>query len=356
MHLNASQILPLLAAFALIEPFVNARTIPGAGGLEDEKQSCGVGPCEVVRDVPGSLHVRVPESPENSGGNPHNQDAPGSHGLWESPPIWNPPGQSHTGPSKPRPKSLNERKPPVTPDDPLPIHEYVEKGKAVRSKLTEAISGKKPDTKEPSVDDYYEVVNKTNQRIELEPQALKGRVGGVEKENTFTTITVQNDIKLFKNPSRLDYQPVHEANYSPGLKLIQIEQIDPSSDHLPDALRSSYSETTFQNWQSVSGKKVMELKWVSHNMIKNKGTQSVIEVARREFNASKNDEYTFHPSSDAKMNDAFNSLSGTDDVRGIYDMLANHHNALGNLEVIGIHTYPSAKYLLIELGSAGAKH
>ncbi|KAM5430461.1 hypothetical protein McanMca71_007223 [Microsporum canis] len=404
MHLNAAKVLQLLAASTLIEPFVVARATLG-GDLEVINRPCEFETCkdgQILPELPRSIAVDLgtrappvirPGGAGKPGGGKPGSGEPGSGAPGSSKPGSSKPGSSKPGSSKPgsgapggRPDESNgpgqpgsdapaENRPsPGTSDEnprpgdssrqqpgpfedripppdakALKFEEYGEKGKRVRDVLEEAISTHKPDVTKPPIDRFYKIERSKNQMAALEPAKLAETIGGAKDDKSFTHIQVTNNKDLFIHPVS-DTVPIHEALYSPKLKAIQIKESYSRRDYLPDGTRATYSELTFQNWKSVAGDNVKDLKWVVQDTILNEGTWNTIAAARQAIKVTEG-EAVFVPSKPGSaMDNAFNSLSGTENVRGTWFMLADHHTELGGLKVVGIRTYDSPFYLLIEIG------
>ncbi|KAM5474297.1 hypothetical protein MauCBS54593_001871 [Microsporum audouinii] len=365
MHLNAAKVLQLLAASTLIEPFVVARATLG-GDLEVINRPCEFETCkdgqilpELPRSIAVDLGTRAPPVIRPGGAGKPGGGKPGSGAPGGRPDESNGPGQPGSdapAENRPSPGTSDENPRPgdssrIPPPDAkaLKFEEYGEKGKRVRNVLEEAISTRKPDVTKPPIDRFYKIERSKNQMAALEPAKLAETIGGAKDDKSFTHIQVTNNKDLFIRPVS-DTVPIHEALYSPKLKAIQIKESYSRRDYLPDGTRATYSELTFQNWKSVAGDNVKDLKWVVQDTILNEGTWNTIAAARQAIKVTEG-EAVFVPSKPGSaMDNAFNSLSGTENVRGTWFMLADHHTELGGLKVVGIRTYDSPLYLLIEIG------
>ncbi|EAS27680.2 uncharacterized protein CIMG_10285 [Coccidioides immitis RS] len=216
--------------------------------------------------------------------------------------------------------------------------------------LDQAISSNKPNVNRPKLDKLYHV-SKDKVDADFTLPELHDKIGVVKdtSKTIFTRITVRNDEGLFKEKITTD--DIHQAVYFPEARTIQVKESFAMKDVLPDDVRLKWSEITFQNWKSVAGNNVKDLKYILRDTIINEGTSDTITQARLNLKIPEDDPAAFHPSTPGSaMDNAFNSLAGTPNVRSVWHMLADHHREFGDLKIVKIHTYAYDSFLLIELG------
>ncbi|KMU90818.1 hypothetical protein CIHG_08622 [Coccidioides immitis H538.4] len=367
MRLTVSKALHLLAVLAFLEQIVFSRRIPE--GFADAKRTCDIEPCEVNKRLPGSPHgavadlrIRAPPPPPvrppvgRPGGkppnNPHHVGKPGGNGPGGKRPsigIPHEPPARPGSPPEPRPGPYEPRKAPAD-ELPLPFEAYGAKGRVAMRVLDQAISSNKPNVNRPKVDKLYHV-SKDKVDADFTLPELHDKIGVVKdtSKTIFTRITVRNDEGLFKEKITTD--DIHQAVYFPEARTIQVKESFAMKDVLPDDVRLKWSEITFQNWKSVAGNNVKDLKYILRDTIINEGTSDTITQARLNLKIPEDDPAAFHPSTPGSaMDNAFNSLAGTPNVRSVWHMLADHHREFGDLKIVKIHTYAYDSFLLIELG------
>ena len=109
-----------------------------------------------------------------------------------------------------------------------------------------------------------------------------------------------------------------------------------------DAQRLSWSELTFQRWNEIAGDATKDLKYVIRQYVTNQGTKATMKLAHEKLNFDLNKEGIFYPSDrGSDMDKAFQALAGTDNAKGVFYMLGDHHEAFGDLKVVRIHTWPT---------------
>lgn len=118
----------------------------------------------------------------------------------------------------------------------------------------------------------------------------------------------------------------------------------------PEDTRLRWSDITFEGWKEHAGDDVKNLRWIVRNNIINPGTSATIReaIGRVGGKADKRVEFSPDPNN-SNMNEAFTALAGTPNVKGVYHMLADHHNEMGGLKVKKIYAF-GANMLLIGLG------
>ncbi len=119
--------------------------------------------------------------------------------------------------------------------------------------------------------------------------------------------------------------------------------------------RLPWSELTFQRWKGMAGAGVADLKWVLRQGVVNPDTVSIMTEAHARLLYSESGHAVFNPSKEnPTMKEAFSALAGTDNGKGVFYMLADHHRELRNLRVVKIHTWPAANgrppSMALELG------
>nr|KMM71519.1 hypothetical protein CPAG_07826 [Coccidioides posadasii RMSCC 3488] len=357
MRLTVSKALHLLAVLAFLEQSVFSRRIPEE--FADAERTCDIEPCEgrasSVKEPLGLLLSSVrrrSEDPEGSSKYPHHVGKPGGNGPGGKGPSIGIPHEPPARPGSPPEPRSGPYEPRKAPSDelPLPFEAYGAKGRVAMRVLDQAISSNKPNVNRPKVDKLYHV-SKDKVGADFTLPELHDKIGVVnDKSKTiFTRITVRNDEGLFKKEISAD--DIHQAVYFPEARTIQVKESFAKKDVLPDDVRLKWSEITFQNWKSVAGNNVKDLKYILRDTIINQGTSDTITQARLNLKIPEDDPAAFHPSTPGSaMDNAFNSLAGTPNVRSVWHMLADHHREFGDLKIVKIHTYAYDSFLLIELG------
>ncbi|PGG95549.1 hypothetical protein AJ79_09991 [Helicocarpus griseus UAMH5409] len=130
---------------------------------------------------------------------------------------------------------------------------------------------------------------------------------------------------------------IYHTSFSRQAGLIVVhEKFRDRDEKKNDPDRMKWSEVTWQNWKEVAKGDVGRLKAVVEQNIINTGTKDKIELAKKQT-CQEGTIAEFHPDKkNTNMDDAFEMLSGTDNVKGVIYMLADHHKELGGKKVTKI--------------------
>ena len=150
---------------------------------------------------------------------------------------------------------------------------------------------------------------------------------------------------------------VNQCSYRPAAKTIIVDSsFRRNDDPKADADRLTWSELTFQRWTELAGDSTKDLKYVIRQHIGNQETQTTMKTAHNNLKIALDTKGEFYPSApNSNMDNAFRALAGTDNAKGVFYMLADHHNAFNDLQVVKIHTWPIATReswpaMVLELG------
>ncbi|EZF12245.1 hypothetical protein H112_06862 [Trichophyton rubrum D6] len=117
----------------------------------------------------------------------------------------------------------------------------------------------------------------------------------------------------------------------------------------PEDTRLRWSDITFEGWKEHAGDDVKNLRWIVRNNIISEGTSATVREAIRRVGRNPDRRVDFAPDpNDSAMNEAFTVLAGTPNVKGVFHLLADHHE-MGGLKVKKIHAF-GANMLLITVG------
>lgn len=291
--------------------------------------------------VPAGVDPVGAPKPESPGRAPETGPSGGG-----SPPV--PPG--HTDPNAPHIGAGDNGgfvPPPAHGEDQvLTWNEYTANGNKAIARQDGAIRYNPEDLSKPSwKTKYQEDPAKTVDVTEAGPAGLFKAIG-LSPKAEYTRLTEFTD----KNN-----KPVHQCSYNKDQKSIIADSNFRKKDNNPPEEQLLWSELTFQRWKEIAGDDVAQLKFVIRQHIVNKGSVNTLEEAYNKLGIPPNKKAEFYPSSDnPAMDNAFRTLAGTDNAKGVFYMMADHHRELQNLKVVKIHTWfqswESWPAIVLELG------
>ena len=226
--------------------------------------------------------------------------------------------------------------------------DYQANGLAKIAKLNDAITRNLPDVIKPSWKNNYEEEPVGGELKEPVSQSSGSQEKDPFKDPAISLNISQNWVQLtmydpnFQRNDKSTFKKIVTQNsYSKTQKAIIVQGSYSANDQNKGAHRLYWSDLTFQRWKEVAGDDVKELRFVARTHIINQGTIAVVKQAYEEVGIGRTIHHAFSPSaSNEKEKWAYFALSGTDQVKGIFNMLADHHQAFGNLTVVKIHVFP----------------
>ncbi|EZF35687.1 hypothetical protein TMEN_3666 [Trichophyton mentagrophytes] len=247
----------------------------------------------------------------------------------------------------------------------LSWEEYMEDGAKVIKRLEDTIKTKKTDVPAIDIEPRYKVKrgeeaignvvkNKPNVKWDI------WKSTGLDKNAQYarTIVKIKSSEGQGKGKEEAP-QDVNDPNkdvmsdnlYNKAHKTMVIAWSNVNIDNTkPEDTRLRWSDITFEGWKEHAGDDVKNLRWIVRNNIINPGTSATIReaIGRVGGKADKRVEFSPDPNN-SNMNEAFTALAGTPNVKGVYHMLADHHNEMGGLKVKKIYAF-GANMLLIGLG------
>ncbi|EAW11070.1 uncharacterized protein ACLA_067060 [Aspergillus clavatus NRRL 1] len=245
----------------------------------------------------------------------------------------------------------------------LPMDKYKENGDKARGELDNAIKQKTPDTTvKPegnlqgqgtyaNIKDGYNVKQdfpkgdrdwpELSAVMKNDPEL--GYVGSANFRERIIQSKATKDETAVTNDCAFDHQNgviVALRNFA-------------QNDHWPtkpkDPHRLPFSELTFQSLKDSAPRKIgkpstydpKNLKLVIRRDVQNEGTRAIVAQAHSDNGIPMTQRGVFElDSKDPKISESFRALSGADNVKGVYYMLKDHHQEIGDKTIKKIYTYP----------------
>ncbi|EFR02320.1 hypothetical protein MGYG_05317 [Nannizzia gypsea CBS 118893] len=245
----------------------------------------------------------------------------------------------------------------------LTWEEYMEDGAKVINRLKDALKNKKPDVSAVDIEPRYKVehahqvigkVVKNKPNVKWDFWKATRLDQSAEYDRTVVKIhpADNNDQQKPQQDSNDPNKDVISDNYyNKAQKTMVVAWSDVNIDNTqPEDTQLRWSDVTFEGWKEHAGDDAKNLRWIVRNNIINQGTIATIREALRRTgrNTDKRAEFAPDPN-DNTMNEAFTALAGTPNVKGVFHMLADHHNELGGLTIKKIYAF-GANMLLLGLG------
>ncbi|OAL65761.1 hypothetical protein A7C99_2861 [Trichophyton rubrum] len=246
----------------------------------------------------------------------------------------------------------------------LSWEEYMEDDAKVIKRLEDSIQIKKTDVRAIDIERRYEVKhgeaviggvveNKPNVKWDFWKLTRLGENARYAR----TIVKLQNLEKQGKAKEEVS-QDVNGQNkdvisdnyYNKAQKTMVIAWSNVNIDNTePEDTRLRWSDITFEGWKEHAGDDVKNLRWIVRNNIISEGTSATVREAIRRVGRNPDRRVDFAPDpNDSAMNEAFTVLAGTPNVKGVFHLLADHHE-MGGLKVKKIHAF-GANMLLITVG------
>lgn len=322
-------------------------------------------------DIPGSPNHIGQDAPNNPGG-----QAPPSQHIGEDAPS-NPGGQAPT-----LPQHIGEDSPP--PPDPALDSDFISsedlatKGRNVERVQNDAIDQHKKDkTYDQNDPNTYLPTDRRYKVADNDPDSTPGELSG----DSVNPILEHRDIgldphqpwtyrEIISKGQTDPGKPTSIAMYSKEQKAIFAQSryaeydIDPTPDMMPgtpgwkkgDSIppRLPSGEILWQQYKDVAGDAAGELRFIVIHPIANSNTNRVITEAHLAKGIPDDRKGTFTPADsnwEILLGDIWHQFLGTDNVKGIPFLTADHHNELGDKVVAKIHSWSPNRPGGISMGS-----
>ncbi|KAI1978262.1 hypothetical protein LOZ53_002977 [Ophidiomyces ophidiicola] len=219
---------------------------------------------------------------------------------------------------------------------------YPRMGKAEQVWLDRVIKERQPDLVSRRYQEMYEQDTMT-QNIKYSTEGFKSVMG-------HDTITVETRV-LGSKTQTIKTLKVFENGYSKDQgTIIAIRNIKENEGRKGEGM--SWSEVTWQQWSEVAGANRGNLQRIMRDTVTNRNTKKAMEQVYKDMGW----EYThgvdkkITPHGSEQMQKSFDTLSGTANGRGVFQLLGENRGALGDARVLEWHILPSGPHLMAIVG------
>lgn len=228
--------------------------------------------------------------------------------------------------------------------------------------LQNAIAQGRQDYAGPSWTEHYTQTSRGQMNLPssiysgiLSPQFANSEIG-----LSSTTSFVMTSMKSKGSQSKA---PVNEALFSKDGKVVIASWSMKSNDINQGSDKLTWSELIFQQMKGFSEDKtapydIKNLKFIVRYQIANKDTTDAMEAAYQanglNWAGGQKGKFRKDAANGTPEKQAYLSLSNTDNVKGVNWLLADHHNEMGNKQIVAIHTFPKEPdetNMFLELGT-----
>ncbi|KAI9883827.1 MAG: hypothetical protein M1823_004381 [Watsoniomyces obsoletus] len=234
----------------------------------------------------------------------------------------------------------------------LPPKEYIHKGKEVEKVLWDAIREDQPDKIYPDWSERYNVDDrKGDESLLPEPDRFLDTLLGHPGLENISLDGPWRNRYYYCIGNQDPFEPVNNNLVSPTQGLLVSVDSSAEFDSAPTPPpKLPNSELLYQAWRDAvalvdeEGKEshIGKLKYIVRQPISNKGSRLTVKDAHKAKGIPLDRPATFTPddtSFDTLLKDAWHGLLGTRNSKPTSHRLADHHQALGNLVVVAIHTW-----------------
>ncbi|KAI1962387.1 hypothetical protein LOZ58_002727 [Ophidiomyces ophidiicola] len=219
---------------------------------------------------------------------------------------------------------------------------YPRMGKAEQVWLDKIIKERQPDLVSRRYQEMYEQDTMT-QNIKYSTEGFKSVIG-------HDTITVETRV-LGSKTQTIKTLKVFENGYSKDQRtIIAIRNIKENEGKKGEGM--SWSEVTWQQWSEVAGANRGNLQRIMRDTVTNRNTKKAMEQVYKDMGW----EYThgvdkkITPHGSEQMTKSFDTLSGTANGRGVFQLLGENRGALNDARVLEWHILPSGPHLMAVVG------
>ena len=220
---------------------------------------------------------------------------------------------------------------------------YMQRGQQVQKTLNDAHG---PDTSKAVVD-YDRLLSNPNYKFDPPPYRIKIQDAGLDNLKAPLAdagIDGSTEFRFAKllagNPHN---QPVSATYQSYEKKTVILSDLnnDNYGPAFKEADKAKQSQITYRQWDAeVDHRDLKQIENVIRSTIKNDGTRDIVkDIFGGEFKANSKETFSAHAAEGTREKATFDALSGTDNGRGVFLMLADNFKALGGKGVQDVTAY-----------------